>query len=189
VFLRVTIVLAVVLALVVVELSSRSGVLWRLVTFTYQANVLAAAYYAWSLVSPRADARTGLRGAAVLYVVVAGVIWNLFLTGHSMGYTPANVLLHVVVPLLAVTDWLLIGRGRGAVRWWQPFAWLAYPAAYAALALLVLNNAGRRAPYYFLDPGSVGIATVLANTSILALGFLTFGYVLLALARRPSANA
>jgi hypothetical protein len=189
VVLRVTIILAVVLALVVVELSSRSGVLWRLVTFTYQANVLAAAYYAWSLVSPRADARTGLRGAAVLYVAVAGVIWNLFLTGHSMGYTPANVILHVVVPLLAVTDWLLIGRGESAVRWWQPLAWLAYPAAYAGLALLVLNNAGRRAPYYFLDPGSVGLATVVANTSILALGFLAVGYVLMALARRPSANA
>jgi hypothetical protein len=185
----VTIVLAVLLALVVVELSSRSGVLWRLVTFTYQANVLAAAYYAWTLVSPRADARTGLRGAAVLYVVVAGVIWNLFLTGRSMGYTPANVILHVVVPLLAVTDWLLIARGEGAVRWWQPFAWLVYPAAYAGLALVVLNNAGRRAPYYFLDPGSVGIATVVANTSILALGFVGLGYLLLAVARRPSANA
>jgi hypothetical protein len=189
IFLRVTLVLAVVLALVVVELSSRSGVLWRLVTFTYQANVLAAAYYAWTLLSPRADGRTGLRGAVVLYVLVAGVIWNLFLTERSMGYTPANVILHVVVPLLAITDWLVVGRGEGPVRWWQPLAWLIYPAAYAALALVVLNNAGRRAPYYFLDPGSVGIATVVVNTSILALGFLGLGYLLLALARRPSANA
>jgi hypothetical protein len=185
-FLRVSLVLAVLLALVFVELSSRSGVLWRLVTFTYQANVLAAAYYAWTLVSPRADARTGLRGAVVLYVVVAGVIWNLFLTERSMGYTPANVLLHVVVPLLAITDWLLIGRGEGVVRWWQPFAWLVYPAAYAGLALAVLNHAGRRAPYYFLDPGSVGIAAVVVNTSILGLGFLGLGYLLLAMARgRP----
>jgi hypothetical protein len=187
--LRVTIVLAVLLAIVSVELSSRSGVLWRLVTFTYQVNVLAAVYYAWTLVSPRADARTGLRGAVVLYVVVAGVIWNLFLTGRSMGYTSANVLLHVVVPVLAVADWVLIGRGDGAIRWWQPFAWLVYPAAYAAMALAVLNQAGRRAPYYFLDPGSVGIGAVVVNTSVLALGFLGLGYLLLALARRPSANA
>jgi len=187
--LRAALVLAVLLALVSVELSSRSGVLWRLVTFTYQANVLAAAYYAWTLVSPRADARTGLRGAVVLYVVVAGAVWNLFLTGRSMGYTPANVLLHVVVPVLAVADWVLIGRGEGAVRWWQPFAWLVYPAAYAALALVVLNRAGRRAPYYFLDPGSVGVGTVVANTGILAVVLLGLGYLLLALARRTSANA
>ena len=90
--LRTAIVAAVVAALIVVEVSSRSGVWWRLTTFTYQANVLAAAYYLWTLASPRADARVGLRGASVLYVVIAGVIWNLFLTGYSMGYTYANTL-------------------------------------------------------------------------------------------------
>ena len=142
--------------MVAVEISSRSGVTWRLITFTYQANVLAAAYYLWTLASPRADARVGLRGAAVLYVVIAGIVWNLFLTNHSMGYTAANFLLHVVVPVLAFTDWLLIGRGQGRVQWWQPFVWLAYPAAYVVLALVILNKVGRRAPYYFLDPGSVG---------------------------------
>lgn len=181
--------LAVVLALVLVETSSRSGVSWRLITFTYQANVLAAAYYGWTLCSPKADVRAGLRGAAVLYVVVAGAVWNLFLTGHSMGYTPANLLLHVVVPTLAVTDWLVVGRGESPVRWWQPIAWLSYPAAYGLLAFLVLNDAGRRAPYYFLDPGSVGAATVLMNVGLLAAGFLVLGYLLAGLARATSANA
>ena len=187
--LRVALRATIALALIVVELSSRSGVLWRLITFTYQANVLAAAYYAYTLVSPRSDARTGLRGAVVLYVVVAGLIWNLLLTGHSMGYTPANVILHVVVPMLAVADWRLIGRADVAVRWWQPLAWLGYPAVYAGVALLVLNNVGRRAPDYFLDPHSVGNAMVVVNTGLLALGFLGLGYLLMALARRPSANA
>ena len=65
--LRVAIVLAVVLALVAVATSTRSGLLWRLSTFTYQANVLAAAYYLWTLAWPRADARIGCpgRGRAV----------------------------------------------------------------------------------------------------------------------------
>jgi hypothetical protein len=188
---RATIVLAVALALVIVEFSSRSGVAWRLITFTYQANILAAGYYAWTLFSPRADHRTGLRGAVVLYVVVAGVIWNLLLTGRSMGYTPANFLLHVVVPILAVADWVVVGRGAGTARWWQPFAWLAYPAAYLGLALVVLNHTGRRAPYYFLDPNSVGLGAVAVNVALLAAGFLGLGYLLLALARprRGSANA
>ena len=186
--LRAAIVLAVVIALLVVEVTSRSGVAWRLITFTYQANILAAAYYAWTLFSPRADARTGLRGAVVLYVVVAGVVWNLLLTGRSMGYTPANFLLHVVVPVLAVTDWLLVGRGASLGKWWHPLAWLAYPAAYLGVALVVLNRVGRRAPYYFLDPGSVGIAAVTVNVSVLAAGFVGLGYLLLAAARLRSAN-
>ena len=181
--LRVTIVAAVALALVIVEFTSRSGVAWRLITFTYQANLFAAGYYAWTLFSPRAHRRTGLRGAVVLYVVVAGIIWNLLLTGRSMGYTPANFLLHVVVPILAVTDWLLIDRGTSLARWWQPLAWLVYPAAYLGLALVVLNKAGRRAPYYFLDPGSVGMGAVTVNVALLAAGFLGLGYLLLAVAR------
>ena len=181
--LRVAIVLAVVIALIVVATSTRSGLLWRLSTFTYQVNVLAAAYYLWSLAVPRADARVGIRGAMVLYVLIAGVIWNLFLTGHSMGYTPANLLLHIVVPVLALTDWLLVGRDQATVRWWQPMIWLLYPAAYLALALLVLNHVGRRAPYYFLDPGTVGTASVVSNVCVLACGALALGYTLLGLNR------
>jgi hypothetical protein len=181
--LRVAIVLAVLLALVAVATSTRSGLLWRLSTFTYQVNVLAAAYYLWTLAWPRADAKIGIRGAVVLYVLIAGVIWNLFLTGYSMGYTPANMLLHVVVPVLALTDWLLVGRDQAQVRWWQPVAWLAYPTAYLALALVVLNNAGRRAPYYFLDPDTVGAATVVMNICVLAGGALMLGYTLLVINR------
>jgi hypothetical protein len=181
--LRVAIVLAVVVAMVVVATSTRSGLLWRLSTFTYQANALAAAYYLWTLAWPRADARVGIRGAMVLYVLIAGVIWNLFLTGYSMGYTAANMLLHLVVPVLALTDWLLVGRDQAQVRWWQPVAWLAYPAAYLALALVVLNKAGRRAPYYFLDPDTVGTASVVLNVCVLGGGALVLGYTLLVINR------
>ncbi|RDH79150.1 hypothetical protein DVS77_06770 [Mycolicibacterium moriokaense] len=183
VLLRVLIVAAVLAALVAVELTSRSGVAWRLITFTYQANVIAAAYFACTLFSARADDRPGIRGAIVLYVVVAGVIWNLLLTDHSMGYTPANILLHIVVPILAALDWVLVGRGVGTVRWWQPLAWLIYPAAYVVLALLVLNRAGRRAPYYFLDPESVGLSVFVTNIGVLALFVLGLGYGISALGR------
>lgn len=181
--LRIAIVTAVVAALVFAETQTRSGVLWRLVTFTYQANILAAGYYVWTLLSPAADRRAGLRGAVVLYVVVAGLIWNGFLVEVSMGYTPANVLLHVVVPALALCDWLAVGHSQGMVRWWQPLAWLAYPAVYLMLAIVVLGKLGRRAPYYFLDVGTVGGAAVAGNALVLAAGFLALGYGLSAVGR------
>ncbi|HEX3284313.1 MAG TPA: Pr6Pr family membrane protein [Mycobacterium sp.] len=183
VLLRVLIVATVIIALIAVETSSRSGVLWRLITFTYQANLLAAVYYAWSLFSPRADARAGLRGAVVLYVVVAGLIWNLLLTAYSMGYTPANILLHIVVPVLVIVDWLVVGCRQRHLRWFQPLVWLVYPAAYVVLAMLVLNRVGRRAPYYFLDPESVGLAVVVANIGALAVFVLVLGYGISAVGR------
>ncbi|KRE30060.1 hypothetical protein ASG82_25040 [Mycobacterium sp. Soil538] len=178
--LRIGIVMAVATALLVVGVTSERALWWRLLTFTYQANLLAAGYYMWTLVRPRADARAGLRGAVVLYVVMAGLVWNLFLTEHSMGYTVANLLLHVVVPVLALCDWVLGGRVAAQLSWWQPVAWLLFPAAYLTLALLVLNDAGRRAPYFFLDPDSVGAAGVAANVAALAAGVLALGYALLA---------
>ena len=188
VLLRVLIVAAVVVALIAVETTSRSGVLWRLITFTYQANVLAAVYYSSSLFSPRADDRGGVRGAVVLYVVVAGIIWNLLLTEYSMGYTPANILLHIVVPALATVDWLVVGRGQRSVRWWQPLVWLIYPAAYVLLALAVLNSAGRRAPYYFLDPDSVGMTVVVTNIGLFAVFILVLGYGISAIGRTRRAE-
>ena len=189
VLLRVLIVAAVIIALIIVETSSRSGVLWRLTTFTYQANVLAGGYYLYGLFSPRADSRAGIRGAVLLYVVVAGVIWNLLLTDYSMGYTAANILLHIVVPVLVIVDWLVVEPGQRIVRWWQPLAWLGYPAAYAVLALLVLNSAGRRAPYFFLDPASVGMAVVATNIGLLAAFILVLGYGIWAFGRPRRAQA
>ncbi|MGB3481404.1 MAG: Pr6Pr family membrane protein [Mycobacterium sp.] len=174
--LRVAIIVAVLAALVYVESQSRSGVLWRFITFTYQANLLATAYYGWTLLNPRADRHAGLRGAVVLYVVVAGVIWNLYLVDMSAGYTPANFLLHVVVPVLAFADWVIVGSSQSQVRWWQPLVWLVYPAVYLGLAVVVLNNLGRRAPYYFLDTGRIGEAAVAVNVVILAAGFVGLGY-------------
>jgi len=61
--------------------------------------------------------------------------------------------------------------------------WLIYPAAYAVLALVVLNRLGRRAPYYFLDPNSVGVAAVAANVCVLGMCVLALGYALLVVNR------
>ena len=188
VLLRVAIVATVVIALLLVHVSSRWGIRWRLITFTYQANLLAALFYSWTLISPRPDARASLRGAVVVYVVVAGLIWNVFLTEVSMGYTIANVLLHVVMPVLVVADWVLVRPGQAGLRWWDPLMWLIYPAAYMVVALLVLNRMGRRALYYFLDPAGIGAVGVALNVVLLAAFFLGLGYGLLALGRLGPAH-
>jgi hypothetical protein len=181
--LRIATIVSVLLALVLVQLTSRWGVGWRLITFTYQANLLAAAFYAWTLVSARAGWRAGLRGAVVVYVVVAGIIWNLFLTEESMGYTPANILLHLLVPVLVIAELVLVNGVQPLLRWWHPLIWLIYPATYLAFAVLIVNHSGRRVPYYFLDADRIGIVGLTLNVCLLAAMFLGVGYGVVLLKR------
>lgn len=174
----------ILIAFVLVDLSSRSGLWWRFSTFTYEANALAVAYFLWAMIRPAAArARPGLRGAIVLYVVVAGLIWNLFLTGASMGYTPQNILLHVVSPVLVGLDWLLIGRSQGRLTWWHPLAWLGYPLLYLIGVLIYINSQRGRFLYYFLDIDQIGLAELTRNVVLLAIGFAALGYVVLGAGR------
>jgi hypothetical protein len=99
------------------------------------------------------------------------------------------VLLHVVMPLLVLAEWVLVRRGQAALRWWHPMVWLAYPTGYLLAALLVLNQLGRRAPYFFLDPATIGGLRVSLNVSVLAAIFLGLGYGLLVLGRTDPRQA
>lgn len=49
--------------------------------------------------------------------------------------------------------------------------------------MVVLNGLGRRAPYYFLDPGHVGVGAVAANIGLLGAAVLAAGHLLLAVNR------
>ncbi|MDQ3734980.1 MAG: Pr6Pr family membrane protein [Actinomycetota bacterium] len=182
--LRVAIVANILLAFVIVLMTSRSGLWWRFSTFTYEVNLLAALYFLWAVLRPAAARRLpGLRGAIVLYVLVAGLIWNLYLTDMSMGYTPQNIMLHIVSPVLVGLDWLLIGRSQERVAWWHPVAWLGYPLAYLIAILVYLNTERGRFLYYFLDVQQIGLVTLTRNVALLALGFAVLGYIVLGIGR------
>ena len=93
------------------------------------------------------------------------------------------------MPSLVIVDWLVVGRSQRHILWWQPLVWLIYPAVYVVVALLVLNRAGRRAPYFFLDPESVGMVAVVANIGLLAVFVLGLGYGISAVGRPRRAGS
>ena len=182
--LRVAIVATILLAFLITATTSRSGLWWRFSTFTYEVNLFAAAYFLWALIRPAAaKGMPGLRGAVVLYVVVAGVIWNLFLTEMSMGYSVQNIMLHIVSPILVGLDWLLIGRSQNRVTWWHPLAWLGYPLLYLIAILVYLNSERGRFLYYFLDVDQIGLSGLARNVVLLAIGFAALGYLVLGIGR------
>ena len=120
---------------------------------------------------------------AVLGIAVTGIVYNLVLaplydlSGWSWF---ANLLLHVVVPIMAVLGWLLFGP-RGLVD--TPTVLLAtiYPIAWLAFTLIrgaVVDWSPFPAwyPYPFVDAGQLGYARVTLNCLVIAVLFLGLAF-------------
>ncbi|GGL89564.1 integral membrane regulator [Streptomyces fumigatiscleroticus] len=156
--------------------------------FTIQSSLLLAlvlllsARRAWTARHPLPSALTG---AALLYVVITGLVYHLLLAGAAAPFsmtdgtagpsvllTVADQLLHTVIPVTAVLDWLLLsGSGRLHLR--HATTWMLYPLTYLAFTLLrgalPLPGAQPRYLYPFLDVARHGYKGVLGNALLLGL--------------------
>jgi hypothetical protein len=152
-----------------------------LTLFTFQSNIAYALYAAWTA---RLPAVPVIKGALTLYVVLSGLVFHLVLNNpHTPFYAgpfhfrPAeavgNQLLHTVLPLLAVADWLVFER-RGRYRWRYALYWLAGPLAYLGYAL-ARGAVVDTYPYPFLDPDRLGAGGVALSALALAAVFGLLG--------------
>ena len=166
-------------------LATRLG---RLVSyFTIQSNLLVAVTAVQLARDPLRDGRwwRPVRLAAVVGITVTGLV-HFFLLRPLLDLQGPNaladVLLHLVVPLLGVGGWLLAGpRPRwssrdAAVALLWPVLWLVWTVAVGALSGWV--------PYPFLDveaEGGPAVALTCVGVTVL---FLLLIAALLALDRR-----
>ncbi|MFE0805616.1 Pr6Pr family membrane protein [Streptomyces sp. NPDC058812] len=183
---------------VTIELLAAGPVTRPLSHFTTQSSILlalvllASARRAWSARRPLSGALTG---AALLYVVAAGLVHHLLLANAASPFavtdsaapgwhTVATYLLNTVVPVAAALDWLLLTTpGRLHLR--QAAAWLLYPLAYLAFSMargeLLIPDTQGRYLYPFLDVDQHGYKGVLGNALLLGLALYALGVLLVAL--------
>lgn len=124
---------------------------------------------------------TVTRVSVVSYMAVTGIVYNLLLRGielpqgATLGWS--NEVLHVVLPLIVVTDWLL-APGTVRLRWravgWVvafPIVWAIYTMIRGPLAYDVVRHRETWYPYPFLDPAASpqGYATVAFYIILIAL--------------------
>lgn len=163
--------------------------------FTVQSTVAFGAVAAWSAVrAVRGDVHTRpvLKGAVTLYVTITGLVFHLLLDNPASPWAqlPVNQdalaaagsqLLHTVVPLLAVLDFLLLDPRR-RLRARHAAYWLAFPLGYLAFALLrgLVVDAY---PYPFVDAARFGYPAVAVNAVVLAVVFWLLGLGLVAVDR------
>lgn len=114
----------------------------------------------------------------ILAVLVFGVLLaNAELFGHLFLVPLSSQVLHFVLPVYAVADFLLC-PGRRRLRWAATWASTVFPALWAVYTLVRGQLVGWY-PYFFLDPALVGgyraVGTYALGLSvlILAVSFLT----------------
>ncbi len=160
-----------------------AAVLWELARyFTILTNAAVALAFGWMTVT---GLRIGGRLAAglVLWIGATGLLYRLLLAEL---WEPRGLEwigdqgVHTAVPLAVFLWWLVYG-GTRRLTWVDPLAWLLWPAAYLAYALLRGAVDGVY-PYPFLDPARLSWVQLTWNVSRLIEGFAAAGYVLLALA-------
>jgi hypothetical protein len=153
--------------------------------FTVQSNLIAAAALVLTALTgvDRRRVSTGLgtlRALAVTCLVIVGLVYATLLAPlGAAGGVPlpwANAVLHVVTPLVAIADWLIVGD-RPALARGQLWPILAYPAVWLSV-VLVRGATDGWVPYPFLDPAQ-GYPTVALYCLVILLVFIGVGLAVL----------
>jgi hypothetical protein len=152
--------------------------------FTILTNILAALALSLPLVAPQSAfgeffSRPTVRTAISAYIIIVMTI-VYFVLRHLTNLTGwdlvADVILHYVMPILFVIDWLFFVP-KETLKPKDTFGWLAYPIVYLVWTFIHGAYSGFY-PYPFLNSGELGIARVLLNEAGLLVIFLILGLAL-----------
>ncbi|HEU5187832.1 MAG TPA: Pr6Pr family membrane protein [Candidatus Saccharimonadales bacterium] len=129
--------------------------------FTNLSNIFAAFVFIMSALylvghrqpSVRDDV---IRGAAVMYMSITGVIYVTLLSGEDLGLLIpwVNTVLHAIMPIVVVLDWFYQPQ-RSKLTFKQTLWWLVFPLVFLVYSLIrgaVINWY----PYPFLNPAHAG---------------------------------
>jgi hypothetical protein len=157
--------------------------------FTIQSNLIAAAALLVALVLAVRDHGRGsaprwsvvLRGAAVVYMGVTGVVYNTLLIGGetdlAFNLRWSNDVLHKIIPIYMLLDWLLFSD-RGRIAMSKIWVFLVYPIVWTVV-ILIRGATDGFVPYPFLNPSQgygvvalycVGVAVFFGLMSVVVIG-------------------
>lgn len=148
--------------------------------FTILTNILVAVSLTSVLLIPktfvgRFFTKISSVTAIAVYITIVAFVYNLVLRPFwsTKGVFKTNdELLHVVVPVLYVLNWLFLLPKKGLV-WRQLPNWLLFPLCYLFYVIIRGSLTGNY-PYFFVDAKSYGYAAVALNSFVLLIVFAVF---------------
>jgi hypothetical protein len=114
----------------------------------------------------------------------------MFQDGHIVMHL---VVLHYVVPIMTLLDWLLFDE-KGRMPAWGPISWMSLVLVYLVVIMVCAGALGMNMgggttadistyPYTFLDPSISGAGQVAAFCGAMLVAFVALGYILFGLDR------
>ena len=152
--------------------------------FTILTNIVVALALTLPWLAPQSAlreffARPTVRTAITAYIIIVMAI-VYFVLRHLTNLQGwdfvADLLLHYVMPVLFVIDWLFL-VSKQTLKVSDSLGWLAYPVIYLVWTFIHGATSGFY-PYPFLNTGELGIARVLLNEFGLLIVFLVLGTIL-----------
>ena len=152
--------------------------LWILFAFfTITTNLLVAVVFT-GIAADRAVLRSAwVVAGTMLSILLVGIIYALLLHGLtelSGGSAVANVLVHMVTPVVVPLFWICF-VDKGGLTWRHPLLWAIYPLAYLAYGL-TRGAATGKYPYPFMNVLSLGWEKTLVNVFWIAVAFMLSGF-------------
>ncbi|MBM7414824.1 MULTISPECIES: Pr6Pr family membrane protein [Nocardiaceae] len=141
--------------------------------FTVLSNVSAVVVFlVGGVVDPRSETFDKVRGAATTYMVITGIVYAVLLSNVDVQIQDAwtNSVLHRIVPVLIVLDWVLDPPRRRNSEF-APLVWLAFPVVYGVYSL-IRGPVVDWYPYPFLDPRERGYGPLAIGLAVLVAAFL-----------------
>lgn len=171
---------------------------WNLFSyFTVESNLIAVAVFILAAVAIARRKSFGswfryLRGGAVLYMIVTGVVYALLLHNNpaanpTLSLDWGNFVMHYLCPIFIVGWWLLWPSAK-PVSAKEALWWLAFPIAWIIYTLIRGAITGWY-PYPFLNPNMVGGWGIVSLYIIgISLGFIVLSQVLAWVSRERTKN-
>ncbi len=160
--------------------------------FTIDSNLIAAGV----LLAGAARRNTSgslafdlVRGAAVVYMSITGIVFTLLLanTDVDTAIRWVNTVVHELMPLVMLADWLVSPPSvRLKVR--QGLVWLSFPLVWIVYTLIrgaIVN----RYPYPFLDPANGGYASVAVYSAGILIAMILVSAIIVGLANAAGGRA
>jgi len=127
--------------------------------FTIESNIFIAVVLLYLALLELSDTpntvpqMNSIKGATTLYITITGVVYSLLLTNVDVQTSDAwvNYVLHYIVPVYAIFDWIITYKAVHDLRFKETILWLIYPILYLAYSLVRGYLTGWY-PYPFLNP-------------------------------------